>query len=302
MTFWGMAATGESLFLGEPLEVSLSYDRDAPADLLRVKFPADRLWGELEEVLLLENGETVFRSVVDEQNTALSASGLTVELVARSLEALLLDNEAQPGVMNSPSLPVLEDRLLKPLGLALGEGDRDTKRGALTVNQGESCWTVLERFCGGFLGVVPFVDREGRVQCSGVPGTELELEQVLSAQISRMPCRRIGEVWQQSCRGLYDTRYRNPRHSVRRRRYLSAESGQSPKTILEAGDRDSFLLTVTCAGARWPGRNATASVTLPEAGRFENCPVRGARYLRDKSGERTRLVLESPLFLEGTKS
>ncbi len=293
MTFWGITRGGDRLLLGEPAEAALSRDRDAPADLLRARFPADRLWEELREVELFENGTVLFRGLVDEQNTSLSARGLSAELVCRSGEAVLLDNEAPPGVLKTLSLDYLEERLLLPLGLSLGEGDRSRKRGELTAEKGESSWTVLHRFCQGYLGVSPFVDEEGRVQCGGGPPEAVELKDVISAEISFLPCKRIGQVWQQSCRGGYDTLYRGS-GDVRRRRYLSAQSGLAPKELVDRGERESFLLTVTCAGLWWPGRNAIASVEIPGAGRFEGCPVRSVLCRRDKSGERTRLVLERP--------
>lgn len=295
MTFWGVTFSGKRLLLGEPLEASLCYDRDAPADLLRARFPADKLWDELKEAELWEGGRLVFRGLVDEQDTELSSSGLTVELVCRSLEALLLDNEALPETITSPSLPLLEKKLLSPLGLILGEGDRERKRGRLTVKKGKSCWGVLADFCAGFLGTVPSVDPEGKVRCDGGKGGSLELGEVLSAKIKGLPCKEIGQVWLQSCRGTYDTLYRGKRPEILRRRYVSMESGKDPKKLLAQGEQDSFLLTVTCAGALWPPRGALASVTVPGAGRFENCPVRSALYLRDRSGERTRFTLERPL-------
>lgn len=292
MTFWGTTRIGDRLLLGEPAEAVLSFDADAPADLLRVKFPADKLWEELREVRLEESGETAFWGIVDEQNTSLSASGIVVELVCRSPEALLLDNEAAPGTVRSPSLELLEKRLLAPAGLSLGEGDRTAKRGSLTIDKGESCWIVLERFCRDFLNVEPFVDQSGRVQCGGIAGRQLELSQVISARVELLPCKRISQVWQQSFRGSYDTLYRSERAGFPRSRYVGMESKQDPRQLLRQGEQDSFLLTVTCAGAWWPGRNAAASVSLPKLGRFEGCPVRAARYLRDENGETTKLTLE----------
>lgn len=293
MTFWGIGTKGDRLLLGDPQEASLAHDRDAPADLLRARFPADRMWEELVEVELWEGGKPVFRGIVDEQNTTLASSGLTVELVCRSLEALLLDNEAPPGTFSSPSLPMLEEKLLAPLGLSLGEGDREAKRGQLIAGKGDSCWTVLSGFCQGFLDTVPWVDTAGRVQCRGGAGETLELKEVMSARIERLPCKQIGEVWLQSCRGSYDTLCRGEKN-VKRRRYLSLEGGKDPRRVLAQGERDSFLLTVTCAGAWWPGRNSRASVTVPGAGRFQECPVRSLLYRRDGSGEHTRFTLERP--------
>lgn len=292
MIFWGTTPQGKKLLLGEPEKLRLAYDKEAPADLLQAVFPAEALWEELMEVTALEDGAPVFRGLVDEQNTVLSSQGFVVELVCRSREALLLDSEAPPGTVFAPSLPLLETRLLTPLGLALGEGDKSKKQGSLTTEKGESRWTVLKRFCGDFLGTEPFVDLDGLVQCGGAPPRDMELTEVISAEISLLPCKRISQVWRQSCRGGYDTLYRSGRPGAPRIRYAGMESGGDPRKTLAEGERDSFRLTVTCTGLRWPGRNGRASVTMPGAGRYENCPVRAALYRRDGNGDRTRLVLE----------
>lgn len=298
MIFWGRTFSGAELFLGEPKEAVLSYDRDAPADLLRAVFPADSLWEELGEVTLYQDGEPVFRGMVDEQNVSLTSAGLTVELVCRSLEGLLLDNEALPETISAPSLPTLEAKLLTPLGLALGEGNRDTMHGELTVSKGDSCWTVLADFCSRYLGTEPYVDCSGRVHCTGGEEKHIELSEVISAQLQSKPCKRISEVWQQSFRGTYDTRYKSGVPGAVRRRYLSTQSGKDPREILSRGEQEGFSLTVLCAGAIWPGRNALVSVELPGVGRFEHCPVQSIQYRRGSSGDRTRLVLAKPAVQE----
>lgn len=292
MTFWGVKPSGERVLLGEPAEAVLSFDRDAPADLLRAKFPADRLWDELREVAMYKDGELLFRGIVDEQVTTLSSTGLMTELVCRSLEALLLDNEAQPGVTKSPSLELLESRMLLPLGLRLGKVDTSRQTGELNVEKGESCWAVLNRFCQTYFGVEPSVDLNGLVQCEAVPQGEVELREIISAKVELLPCKRLSEVWMQSCRGGYDTVFRNETDALPHRRFVSAQSGKDPRAMLAKGERESFLLTVTCRGAIWPGRNDRASVTLPHVGRFTHCPIRSVQYRRDKNGEQTRLVLE----------
>ncbi len=292
MTFWGVKASGERMLLGEPMEAVLSFDREAPADLLRARFPADCLWEELREVLMYRDGELLFRGIVDEQNTTLSAEGLTTELVCRSLEALLLDNEAPPGVTGSPSFELLESRLLLPLGLRAGDVDKSRRQGELNVEKGESCWTVLNRFCQTYFGAQPTVDLDRRVQCGETAQKETELREIVSARVEMLPCKRLSEVWMQSCRGGYDTPFRGRQDSIPRRRYVSAQSGKDPRALLESAERESFLLTVTCRGAVWPGRSDTVGVTLPHVGRFTGCPIRSVRYRRDKNGEQTQLVLE----------
>ena len=94
MTFWGELTDGTELLLGNPLEAELLYDSDAPADQLKAVFPTEKLWNDLAVVRVFHQGQVVFGGIVDEQNTRVDGEGFTVELVCRSWEAILLDNEA----------------------------------------------------------------------------------------------------------------------------------------------------------------------------------------------------------------
>ena len=291
MIFYAETLSGRQVLLKNSRETVLSFDRDAPADLLKCSFLVDSLPETYSRIRAVEDGKTLFRGVVDEQITVMSSAGLHLQLICRSEEALLLDSEAPPGVITAPSLSVLETRLLAPLGLELGEGDRSRQIGELNILKGKSCWSVLAGFCRAYLGTVPRVDENGLVQCGEVPERHRELTGIISAELVLKPAERISEVWQQSYRGSYDTRYRNEAAPIPRRRYLSLNSGISPKALLKAGEQESFSLTVTCLGALWPVRDAKVSVTLPELGRFENLTVERALYRRNDQGEHTRLVL-----------
>lgn len=294
MTYWGTLASGGQMLLGDPQEAVLSFDRDAPADQLKAVFPADRVWDELSEVAVYDQGQGVFRGIVDEQHTRLSASGLTVELVCRSREALLLDNEAEPKTITRPSLEGIRRRLLEPIGFTEVAGSAGSAPGELAVEKGTSCWQVLAGFCRTWLDTEPYVDFDGVLHCEGVEPKQLDLDGVMSAQISCLPYKRLSAVWKQGCRGGYDTLYSDPDSPVVRRRYISAQSGKNPRAVLEEAKKGSFRLTVTCAGAWWPLRGAVASAAVPGVGRFKDCPVVKGTYYRDGNGERTRLVLEKP--------
>lgn len=291
MTFWGTLKDGSQMLLGEPRSASLTYDRDAPADLLEAVFPADRVWEELVWVTACRQGETVFRGLVDEQNTRLTDSGITVELVCRSGEALLLDNEAPPGTIQRPTLEKLGKTLLEPLGITRAVGEAAAP-GELVIEKGTSCWTVLSDFCQTLLGAQPYVDCQGVLHCEGAPERELRLGEVLSATLALAPCKRISEVRQQSFRGGYDTPYRNQEAVVERRRYGSMQSGEDPREVIARGERESFSLTVECPGLLWPLRGGKADVEVPGLGKFSGCPVRSGRALWDEDGQRTQIVLE----------
>lgn len=292
MTYWGVLQKGGQMLLGDPVEAVLSFDRDAPADQLKAVFPADRIWEDISEVYMYERGKGVFSGIVDEQNARLTQEGIFVELVCRSREALLLDSEAEPRKMKSPSLESLRQRLLEPLGFQKIVGSGSCGPGELDIEKGTSCWTVLAGFCRDYLDTEPYVDFEGVVCCGGIPQRKIELSQVMEAEICRLPCQRLSQVWKQGYRGGYDVAYSDPEAPAVRRRYISAQSGKNPRALLEESRRGSFLLQVTCAGSWWPLRGVLADVAIPQVGRFAGCPVRRGVYCRDRNGERTRFILE----------
>ena len=293
MTFWGELTDGTEMLLGEPMEAELQYDLDAPASQLRALFPADRMWEDLAYVRVFREGEVIFGGIVDEQNTLLDGRGLEVEVVCRSWEAILLDNEAQPGVIQNPSLGLLWERYLKKLGFAGIQGDESVKAGEWTVEKGTSCWELLETFCRESLGTTPYVDGLGTIHCEGAPPATRIIEEVLSAEIERKPCQQLSAVWQQSYRGTYDTPFRNPAASgVVRQRYVSMEDGTDPRSLIRQGETECRLLTVECGEDAWPGPGEVFTVKVQRLGQFAQCPVRSARYVRNSRGARTRLVLE----------
>ena len=293
MTFWGELTDGTELLLGNPLEAELLYDSDAPADQLKAVFPTEKLWDDLAVVRVFHQGQVAFGGIVDEQNTALSGEGFTVELIARSWEALLLDNEARPAVLRSPSLGLLWERYFQPLGLTSVVGDQSPKAGELAVEKGTSCWELLETFCRDYLGTAPWVDGKGTLHCEGPQETKVIAGRVLSAELSRLPCKQLSAVWQQSYRGTYDTPFRNPAaKGVKRQRYVSMEESRDPRALLKKGEAESFLLTVECLGNSWPERGTLVTVDAQRLGKFADCTVQTARYTIDGRGERTRLVLE----------
>ena len=299
MTVFGIRPDGTRISLGAPVSLLFSREREAPADLLQVRFQTDAALPKLSELEVLDGTRVWFRGLIDEQNTSLNSSGLQVELVCRSLEAILLDNEALPEPLQRPTLQVIEARLLAPFGLKLNAAETGKRLGPLFVEKGESCWAVLARFCKTEFGARLRVSEDGVVRFDAGTPREWTLRGVLSAQLCTLPCKEIREVIKQSCRGGYDTHYRGAGYSscrpgTPRRRYVSMQGGKNPREVLESGQADSFLLTVTCKGAWLPEKGDTASVSLPGLGTYRGCPVRSVRYRLDRSGEETRLVLERP--------
>lgn len=293
MTFWGERNNGDGVLLGVPKEVALDSSDDAPADLLKAVFPASGQWEELAGVSVYEGGKLLFAGPVDEQNTAFTPEGTEVELICRSRAALLLDNEAMPQTLRCPSLRVIARLFLEPLGFSEPVGSMEAGMGELTVQKGESCWTVLERFCGDFLGVRPRVGRDGTLFCDGRRPEPAELSGALSATLRMLPCKRISSVCAQNRLGVYETEFSSPEaEGVLRRRYVDVSGGRSPREILEEGERAAVGLELVCEGFADILPGAAVSAGLPDGSRWEGCTLKSVRYRADRNGERTRLILE----------
>lgn len=138
---------GTELTAGPPAGITLRRDADTPADSLKLSFAFD-FPAELEPCAarLEYNGETVFDGIVDEQAVHFEKGEKSTSFSLRSRTALLLDNEAEPGTIRMPSLRLMEQRLLRPLGLSAEGADDGPKQGELIVEKGTSCWAALCAF------------------------------------------------------------------------------------------------------------------------------------------------------------
>lgn len=76
-----------------------------------------------------------------------------LEIAARSMAALLLDNEAIPQTYAYPSLPLLFERHGKPYGFTEWEGEPSGFSVPFTITKGMSEWEVLSLFCSRYLKV-----------------------------------------------------------------------------------------------------------------------------------------------------
>lgn len=282
---------GDELTLPQPVSLTLRRETAAPADELKATFAVSDRLPNLCRLTAEQDGEIFFHGIVDEQHTELTTGGLRVQLVCRSLEALLLDNEAKPEPILHPAQARLQLALLTPLGLTFAASELSPMSEPLTVSKGESCYSVLSRVTQAQLGSNPWVDFDSRVHCTPKAPTHHELTNLTSAKLSYLPCCQLSEITQQSTRLSYDTRWQNENCATPRRRYLSLQQGKNPKAMLADSLSQSRQLTVTCKGAWLIGKNDTASVSIPGLGKFTSCPITGIFYTRSSSGEHTRITL-----------
>lgn len=285
---------GAELMAGPPAGLTLNRDADAPADSLELFFAFD-FPAELAPCAarLEYGGEAVFDGIVDGQTVRLEKGEKSTFFSLRSRAALLLDNEAEPGTLRMPSLRLMEQRILRPLGLSAEGGETGARQGELVIEKGTSCWAALCAFSERFLDVTPYETRAGKLCFSPRIPKTLALPNLVSLEKRRLPSAQISRVVVQSTRtGAYSAVFDNPTAGgIQRVRYRAADAGTSPAEIFAAGERAALSVRAVCAGFvdAEPG-DICSFLQLGEA--CAGMRLRAMRYSLTHGTEETELVFE----------
>lgn len=296
MTYVGILADGAEVRLPQPVQVRLSREEDAPADVFAAVFPLERSVGNVVGVRIYDaNTELCFEGITDEQKEACSNERLLF-LTARSRDALLLDNEAVPQTYCMPSLSTIFVRHVQPYGFSGFRGVGKMFPGELAVTKGMSEWQAAALFCSKFLKVKPRI-HDGVFDASGeLPEGELIFNNGGDIPYSSITVRNrysvmISQLLAQSGEnGAYRTVAKDSAAEalgVRRRRCLSA--GQNAENVLRTARRKSFSVELSCPG-EVPGQLLqSASVRGLELS--DGLYVSEMEYTLNSDGESTRFVL-----------
>ena len=113
-------------------------------------------------------GGQVFDGVVDEVEVKADKTGCTAVLHGRGNQALLLDSEAESADYYGADTAFIIDRHVRALGVTdIDVGSCAGKSASLSVNSGESHWSVLQRFAEFCLGVSPRFAPDGKLILDG---------------------------------------------------------------------------------------------------------------------------------------
>lgn len=127
-----------------PLNVVLRSDAEVAADSLTVTVD-NVLMAQFSYIELYRGAELVFSGEIDEQSIAFD-NGTKIKLVARSSAAKLIDNEAYPMSLTSPSAEDIFGYFAKPFGFTCLVGENKEYDGIFTVKKGLSCFEVIKKF------------------------------------------------------------------------------------------------------------------------------------------------------------
>ena len=157
---------GNETVFKKPLKVNFVSSEDAPADSLTAVFSADGVIYPLMSIEVTDNNERIFYGYIDTQSDEQSINGYFLTVTARSLESILLDNEALPQTYSMVSMRDLMKRHFELLGFNNFKGTDKTFDDEFVITKGMSEWAVLANFCRKFTGTVPKIDCHGNIDIS----------------------------------------------------------------------------------------------------------------------------------------
>jgi len=191
-------AQGGRTLLPELLSWDVCHGLGETSDFFELCFPySEGMLGTLSGAVrfkLSHKGESVFYGVVDEYTVKLDETGLTASVSGRSLQALLLDNEAESASYAAVSMQTLLSKHVYPHGLTDVKLRQMPALSSFTVSSGESEWSVLSRFCRYSCGIQPYFSRSGILILDEPSGAIGEISSKCAVLSERLYDERYGII------------------------------------------------------------------------------------------------------------
>lgn len=243
--------------LGPIISLTVNQEENVPADDLSVTLLYDSALPELDLIELKEDGETLFKGVVDEQQAVVNQNGAYNRIAARSLAALLLDNESEPVSYYQPSTSVIFKNHIEPFGIKSYKGKNKAAKEALNIPKGATNWQAVEAFGKKAYGKSPRVEHDGSINFNGL---ENDCE-ILFSNVNGIAYNSVKEN-KKRCKLLSDVRVKLKPDSgydliieneksglIKRERYVDASVASATPYIasamIENGNAQSYELELT---------------------------------------------------------
>ncbi len=293
--------------VSSPLTVILNSETDVPADDLTVTFPYNKELSEnADYITAFNNGKLIFKGQIDEISNIKTSRAVITKITARSLAALLLDNEAEPVTYINPASEFIFNKHLKPFGITEYTADEVPFYGSLKIDKGMTHWQVFKNFCKNLYGVDPRITGDGKALFKGYDVKEIVTFGDLSGDIvyysikeNKKRCELISEVrLKLEEYGGYDSHIYNKNSNcknIERVRYVNATADTSTidtaDKIIAQSNANSRLLTLECMGCQIDvmGKNAVINDSI--LGKIDNLRTDRLKYTVDSNGERTTICL-----------
>ena len=295
---------GKELLPQGPVTVKADIDESVPADALYLVFPYQKT-EELCGVTVYDDNKPIFVGVVDEEEHIKDSLGNWLIVSARSLSALLLDNEAAPCIYDHPSASLIFERYVKPYGITADDCDDAVYFGEQSVLKGASCWNVLKNFCTACYSTVPRVSGDGVLSMKGIVRDKEILFGGDGVRYTRLKerrkrCEELSEIFVKTSHAEgYTLPVRNEdavERGIRRARYLNAALTESPMrcadAMLKNGEKKAYEMTLRCDGCHLGTEGCKAKVSLSDNEVIEGLYISAVRYRMSEKKEYTELTLK----------
>lgn len=307
MKYLGISISGKEIDLGNPIFVKINQSIDAPADDLYAVFCYRGIIEELKYIKVYLNDEVIFDGIMDEQIVEITKTGSFFKIYARSMAALLVDNEALPQTYIDTSLEIIFNRHARPYGFKGFIGQNKKFLSKFIVYKGMSEWEVLEGFCKTFLNTKPRVTCEGTINAGNyIKGKEINLSNYsdgirytnLSKNIKRY--NRISEIFiKYNKDSSYSIKVSDKDiidKGVKRKRYIDTtnyilDSKEYARELIDNANKKSSEIVATCIGSVGAEVGTTVTINDISFGKMKDLFISKVKYIMDSNGERTELTM-----------
>lgn len=308
LTFIATDINENTIELKAPLYVTINMEEDVPADDLTVTFPFISDLEELDKIQVFSDSSVVFTGIVDEQQSIITDSNMYTKIIARSMAALLLDNECKPVNYINPSTSVIYNRHLKPFNIERFKGDEVVLPGSFNLAKGSTNWQAFYNFSINAFGKVPGIEPDATANFNGLESDRKVIFSNYDADKGIKYCSLkennkryalISSVYAKvSQLDDYTTEIINESLSgrnINRVRYIDATSSTqltvADKMIANSNDA-SYEITVDCCGAYLDILGAKATLHDKFTGTVEDLYVSALCYNLNSTGEITTAILK----------
>lgn len=290
--------------LKNPLYITINQDEKIPADDLAVIFPYIKNLAELCAVEVLDNDSIVFKGLVDEQQNILNDKLYYTKITARSMAAMLLDNESKPVNYTNPSTSVIFNRHLLPNLITSYKGGEVTLNDNLIVSKGTTDWQVFYNFAVKAFNKVPRIEADGSANFNGIDCDE-ELVfsdsggiKYNSIKENRLRCKLISDVIVKSDSKGYNTVINDKsvkNRRIYRKRYYDASITRDfdiPNRIINNSLKNSYEIKLITPKRILNKLNALVKIENSVFGNKEGLYISSINYRLTPDNEETVLVLK----------
>ena len=281
-----------------PLIMRFLSSEDAPADSLYARFERRGKTADFFSCSAELDGDALFCGIIDELTEYTGETGSYLEIRARTIEALLLDNEAKPQSYCLPSFDLIFEKHFRPLGFSSFIGPANAFNGELNITKGMSEWKVLEEFCRSFTGTKPCVTNDGVIDISGDNSPQIihiGKSRIISVERKLKKSMIVSDIYVRTCNsGGYDLHLSSDyaeKLGTKRVRYYNAVGSRKisfdeiTQMQKKAADKAGSL-TLECTGAV---RAKAGDIVIPE-GETDRFYVREICITAGENGIRTKIT------------